>query len=51
MVKKIIIKYSISVNGEWFYKEKIFDKYDEAFEYMSSLDNVYKFTVSLIRNK
>lgn len=51
MVKKIIIKYSVSVNGEWFFKEKFFTDYKEAFEFMSSLDNVYKFTVNFIRSK
>ena len=51
MVKKILVKYSISVNGEWYFKERYFDKFQDAFEFMSSLDSVYKFTVQLFRNK
>ena len=50
MVKKIIVKYSVSVNGEWFFKEKFFTDYKEAFEFMSSLDQVYKFQILFIKN-
>lgn len=50
MVKKIIVKYSISVNGEWFFKEKYFNDYKDAFEFMTSQDQVYRFQVSFIRN-
>ena len=49
MVQKIIVKYSVSVGGEWFFKEKYFTDYKDAFEFMSSLVQVYKFQVCFIR--
>lgn len=50
MVKRIIVKFMVMINGEWYQKEKTFTDYKEAFEYMSGESNVYKFTVNFIRS-
>ena len=40
-MKKIKVTYYKKIDGEWFAKTQYFDKYEDAFEYMSHLADKY----------
>jgi len=49
-IKKFIVKYGKWFDGEFFQKEKMFDSISEVMDYITSMDDVYKFTISLIKD-
>ena len=49
-IKKFVVKYGKWFDGEFFQKEKIFDSWDQVKEYITSMDDVYKFTISLLKD-
>lgn len=46
---KIIVAFFKKIDGEWYEKTRTFDNKDDAWEYMTSLENVWKFTVKISR--
>ena len=49
-MKKIKVTYYKKIDGEWFAKTQYFEKYEDAFEYMSQLTTVRKFEVVINRD-
>jgi hypothetical protein len=49
-MKKIKVSYFKKIDNEWFTSTKYFDKWEDAWEYMSSLTNVRKFEVVINRD-